>query len=427
MTMSTCDTDVLVIGGGPGGSTAAALARQKGLRVLVIEKESFPRFRIGESMLPAANAIMRETGVWPKIEQAGFVPKYGAVFHTADGQATQEIIFQDSSIPNLQCTYQVERARFDALLLDHARELGAEVRLQTRARILAVGPDRQEVALDGPNGSQTVTARWLVEAGGRDNPLLSREARELDPSPFPKRVAVFSHFTGVGRAPGRAGGHTVVVRLEDGWFWLIPIDAERTSVGLVTTVAAMRAAAVTPEALFRAAVARSAKLTELFQGAAAVMPFHVTSDYSYFRRQIAGERWLKVGDAAGFFDPIFSSGVYVSMWSARQAVGLIARAEAKGRGLTRGEQSSYTRHLKKHAGVFAQLIAAFYDNASFEVFMAPRIPFNLRPGISAIVAGHARLTWPLWWRFQVFRLACRIQRRVSLCRRLRLASVPLPA
>jgi flavin-dependent dehydrogenase len=427
MTLSPCDTDLLVIGGGPGGSTAAALARKKGLQVLVVEKEQFPRFRIGESMLPAANAIMRETGVWPKVEGAGFVPKYGAVFHTADGRATQEIIFNDSSIPGLEGTYQVERSRFDALLLDHARELGAEVRMQTKARLLPMVGDHHRAVLDGPAGSEEVTARWLIEAGGRDNPLQNRVAQDLDPSPFPKRVAIFSHFTGVGRAAGRAGGHTVVVRLEDGWFWLIPIDAERTSVGLVTTVAAMRAAAVSPEELFRAAVRRSAKLSELFTGAAAAMPFHVTSDYSYFRRTIAGERWLKVGDAAGFFDPIFSSGVYVSMWSARQAVELIAPAEAAGRALTPREQSGYARHLKKHAGVFAQLIGAFYDNASFEVFMAPQIPFNLRPGISAIVAGHARLTWPLWWRFQVFRLACLLQRRVSLCRKLNLGSTPLPA
>ena len=129
--MPDFDHDLLVIGGGPGGSTAAAVARSHGLDTLVVEKAEFPRFHIGESLLPAGNAVLRETGVWPKVEAAGFMPKYGAEFHTADGSAVKTVDFSTSLVPGLDRTYQVERARFDDLLLTHARERGAQVRMGT--------------------------------------------------------------------------------------------------------------------------------------------------------------------------------------------------------------------------------------------------------------------------------------------------------
>jgi flavin-dependent dehydrogenase len=404
------DYDVLVIGGGPAGSCAAAGARQHGLRTLVVEKCEFPRFHIGESLLPAGNRVLREIGVWPKIQAAGFIPKYGAEFHRAEGDEVKKIVFSESFIPGLDSAYQVERARFDRVLLDHARELGAEVRMRTSVNSLETHAGVHRAKLAGPSGESTITVPWVIDATGRETGLMSELKRTLVPSPFPKRMAIYSHFNGVVRAPGRDGGNILIVRLEGGWFWIIPIDHEKTSVGLVTTVEAFRAARAAPEEYFRKRIAGSPKLCRLLDGATPVMGFQVTSDYSYFRRDLAQERLLLAGDAGGFFDPIFSSGVYMATWSGKLAADLVARAHAAGRALTAAEQRRYTRTVKRHAAVFQKLIAAFYDDDAFDVFMCEQVPWDLMRGLNSIVAGYADLNWGLWWRYKVFLTVCRLQR-----------------
>lgn len=424
------DYDVLIIGAGPAGSSAATRTAAAGLKTLVVEKETFPRFRIGESLLPCGNALLRETGVWPKIEAAGFIPKYGASFHLADGSADKEVIFSNGLIPGLDQTFQVERSKFDTLLLDHARETGATVRTATTARAISSDTEGHRITLESADdGSSTeITARWIIDSSGRDQFFPSELKRVLDPSPFPKRVAIYNHFTHVARAEGMAAGHTVIVRLPDGWFWIIPIDAERTSVGLVTTVEAMRGARLQPAEFFTQAVASSSKLRELMTGSRPVMSFHVTSDYSYFRRELAAPRLILTGDAGGFFDPIFSSGVYMACLSAKSAAELVVRGHCANRSLTARECLRYTRDFKTHAGVFQKLIAAFYDNASFSVFMCAKPPLGLAPTITSIVAGHSRLTWSMWWRFKIFLLVCRLQHRVPMVPDLSISStVSAPA
>lgn len=415
--MSHFDYDLVVIGGGPAGSSAAATAQQRGMRTLVVEKCEFPRFHIGESLLPAGNRVLRETGVWPKVEAAGFVPKYGAEFHRSDGTGVKKVVFSESLIPGLDSTYQVERARFDAVLLDHAREVGAEVRMKTTVRSVETKGDRHRVTLEDGSGQRVVEAPWVIDATGRETGVMSDQKRQLDPSPFPKRMAIYSHFTGVVRAQGKEGGNILIVRLDGGWFWLIPIDRERTSVGLVTTVEAFRGAGESPERYFQRAIAGSRKLRELLAAAAPTMGFHVTSDYSYFRRDLARDRLVLAGDAGGFFDPIFSSGVYMATSSGKLAADFVARAHAEKRGLTAGEQRAYTRTVKRHAAVFQKLIAAFYDDDAFDVFMCDVVPWDLSRGLTSIVAGYATLNWALWWRYKVFLTVCRLQRYWKIVKR----------
>jgi 2-polyprenyl-6-methoxyphenol hydroxylase-like FAD-dependent oxidoreductase len=225
----------------------------------------------------------------------------------------------------------------------------------------------------------------------------------------------------VARAHGDKGGNIIIVRLHDGWFWIIPISAERTSVGLVTSVDAMRAAG-DPEAVFRETVSGSSRLRALMERSRPVEPFRVTADYSYVRRDFAFPRVVLAGDAAAFYDPIFSSGVYISTHSAQVAVGAVARAHAEGRPLSPAERRRYTRGLKAHCAVFRKLIEVFYDNDGFEVFMTQEPPLDLNRGLVSIVAGHVDLTWPLWWRFKVFLAVCRIQRFLPMVKRINHAS-----
>ena len=282
--------------------------------------------------------------------------------------------------------------------------------METTVRSLDATTDGHRAQLVGPAGEYTITVPCIIDATGRESALTSEQKRTPDPSPLPRRMAIFSHFHGVARAAGPEGGNILVVRLEHGWCWLIPIDAERTSVGLVTTVQDVRAAGAPPQAYFERAVAGSTKLRELLRRAVPVLGFQVTSDCSYFRRDLAQDRLVLTGDAAGFFDPIFSSGVYLALSSAKLAADLVGQAHAAGRALTAGEQRRYTRTVKRHSGVFQRLITALYDDNAFDVFMCEEIPWDLKRGLTTIVAGQADLTWPLWWRYRLFLTGCHLQR-----------------
>jgi flavin-dependent dehydrogenase len=336
----------------------------------------------------------------------------------ADGSEGKKIVFAEGYVPGLDSTFQVERAKFDSILLDHARSLGTDVRTGTTVRALAPSPDFVTATLAPRVGQAAyITARWVIDAGGRENLYESTEKKSYDPPPFPKRAAVYSHFEGVQRAQGPTGGNIIVVRIQDGWFWIIPISAERTSVGLVTSIEGIKRGS-DPESVFHATVAGSVRLRSLMERSRPVAPFRVTADYSYVRREFASPRVVLAGDAAGFYDPIFSSGVYLSTHSAQVAVGMIARAHAAGRPLSGSERRRYTRGLKAHCSAFRKLIEVFYDNDSFSVFMTQKPPLDLNRGLVSIVAGHVRLTWPLWWRFQVFLAVCRVQKFLPLVKRI---------
>ena len=419
--------DVLVIGGGPAGASAAIRCRQAGLRTVVVEKLPFPRFRIGESLLPDGNAYLRELGVWDKIERAGFIEKFGARFYLGDGGDEKKVDFSAGLVPGLDRTFQVDRARFDALLLDQARELGAEIRIGATVRALRHEADFCSAEIECEGVTTTLRARHVIDASGRDQFFPSAIKSDVEPAAFPRRLAIYNHFVNVPRDPGPAGGDTIIVRLEEGWFWIIPIDAERTSVGLVTTNAAFKAEGLAPAAHFAAVVARTPRLRVLLAGSEAAMDYHVTADYSYYRRRVAEGRLILVGDAGGFLDPIFSSGVYLALRSAKHAAALVARAARENRAFTADECARHLRECKRPASVFHRLIDAFYDDHSFSVFMCPRPPWGLAPAITSIVAGRADLSPGMWWRFKLFLLVCRLQRRWPLVPRIGLAAAPAPS
>ena len=416
--------DAVIIGGGPAGSTAGAYLARAGLRVLIVEKEKFPRFHIGESLMPVANAVLREIGVWDKMAQAGFVPKYGAEFHVGNGSALpKHVEFAKGMVPGLDFTYQVERSRFDQLLLRHAAELGCAVREETRAAAIQETGSRGMAGYDitlqpaaasreDPAGESVVQCAYLIDASGRDQ-LFRKPIPAVPANPdLNKRVAIYAHFRGVGRSAGRAGGNIVITRHADGWGWLIPVDEDRTSVGVVTTTGRMRAGRLKPEALFREIIADSHRMATALENAVPTSPFHVTADYNYRARRFAAPRLLLVGDAACFLDPMFSTGVFIALLSAKLASEEVIAAHGRDNApLSFWQRRRYARRLDRNLSTLRKLVLAFYDNASFSVFMERQAPLKMFPAINSLVAGHADPPWRVRWRYWLFLAVCWLQKR----------------
>ena len=402
--------DVVVIGAGPGGCCAGTRLAQGGLRVLLVEKEQFPRFRIGESLLPAGNRFLEEMGIWEKLRAHGFVEKYGAEFY--DGRTGQGIhnIFANGLLGGPPMTFQVERAVFDQLLLDHTREAGCVVRMETRLAEATRANGAWRIRLEG-GGSGVVTSKWMVDASGREAVMGRHLQMPRDRLPYPKRMALYNHFSGMPRRADRRGGNILITRLPGGWFWTIPLAGGKTSVGLVAPMEATGEGRLRdPEKFFWETVKGSALLTEWMQNAQALGAYRVTADYCYSHASYAADGLFLVGDAASFIDPIFSSGVCLAFTSATQASETLLRLERSGRPLDRREQQRYTRYMKKRILTVRRLIESFYDPVGFSVFMRPTNRWQLFPAVNSVVAGHFNLPWSAWWRFQFFLAVCAIHR-----------------
>lgn len=417
--------EVLIIGGGPGGSTAAALLAGAGRRVVVLEKESFPRFHIGESLLPYNRPLFEELGLWPALQAVGFPRKTGAQFLLANGSKARRFNFREGRFTRETETLQVERARFDALLLHHARIRGAAVREGWTAGRVSVQPDRVEVEATDPNGgSHRLTAAYLIDASGRANLTGNQQGLRVV-HPRHRKLAVFGHFDQVWRDPGEAGGDTVIVRFTDRWFWLIPISATRTSVGLVLDKDAFSAEGQDATTMFWTAVRRSPVMRARLDGACPTGALQVTSDFSYFNRRLVGPRLLRVGDAAGFMDPIFSAGVYLAMWSgklaARATLTALADAAAARRAL-----ATYQRRLSRAMRVYWRLVEHYYTTPFMELFLEPRHSWDLPAAVLAVLAGDLEPAWPVRWRLELFYLLVHLQRFRAVVPRLDF-SLPAPA
>ena len=413
--MQTSDYDAIIVGGGPAGSTAGCYLARAGLRVLIVEKERFPRFHIGESVMPVSNAILRDIGVWDDVERAGFVPKYGAEFHVANKTVRpKHVEFAKGMVPGLDYTYQVERSQFDLILLRHARKLGCEVREGTRATTARpLGRDGYEITLGpaaGDTPAGTLRCSWIIDATGRDT-IFAKPIRTAPVNPaLAKRVAIYAHFQNVKRPTGKAGGNIVIIRHADGWAWLIPLPGDRVSVGVVVTSESLRASRLKPEATFRRVVADSPKLTTALAEAEWPAQFHVTADYNYRARRFADPRLVLVGDAACFLDPMFSTGVFIALLSAKLATAEVIAAHRRGRALSWWARRRYTRRLRVNLATLERMVLAFYDDASFSVFMDRNPPLRTAEAINALVAGHSDPPWPVRWRYWLFLLVCRLQR-----------------
>jgi FADH2-dependent halogenase len=409
--------DALIIGGGPGGSTAASFLAQAGCRVLLLEKEFFPRFHIGESLLPYNRGIFREMGVLPKLEAAGLIKKTGAQFHLGNGTGSLFLVFRNGQFTRHAEAFQVERASFDHLLLKHAQECGAEVREGWTVTKFSTAPGNVTVDARAPDGKAvSLRARFLIDASGRGNLTGNQEGlRTIHPRL--KKLAVFGHFSGVALDAGEKAGDTVIVRLQNKWFWIIPLSAEKTSVGCVLDKDEFTAADGTPEQIFTRIWNSSPVLRERMKNARLVNPVQTTSDFSYRNRRLVGHRLLRVGDAAGFMDPIFSAGVYLAMHSGQLAAELVnASVKAGDDGAARLKR--YERRVNRSMGIYWEMVEGYYTTPFIELFMQPRDKFKLPSAITALLAGELAGGWKIRWRMRLFFLLMKLQARWPLVPRV---------
>src|ERR1043166_1348980 len=414
--------EIIVIGGGPPGPTTATLLAKKGFDVLLLEREKFPRFQIGESLLPFNNDVFQRLGILDKLEQGDFVPKYGAEFVTGDGSRGYTFRFDENLPAPHDRAFQVTRAKFDELLMKTANEAGVEVRQETNVVSVDLSDPRRATVTTA--SGETLEARYVVDASGHAA-LLSQRLGGRTHFEQVKSVATFAHYLGVPRPPGREGGNIIVAVLRDAWFWMIPITPEIMSVGLVATSEHVKSCGLRPEELLERTIAQTPYGANRMKDAERVSEVRTRKDFSYAMERIVATNFACAGDAAGFLDPIFSTGVYMAMKSA----GIVADGiEAQ---LKRGDMRpllAYQRSFRKAIGRYLRFVSNFYTRPFLELFLHPHPRFGLIKAIVRVLAGDVWGTPGGRFKLGIFFALVALQRRFgNIAPQIEWERLPAPA
>lgn len=369
--------DVIVIGGGPAGSTAATLLAQQGFSVTLLERERFPRFQIGESLLPYNNDLFERLGVTDAIVAGESVPKYGAYFVTGDGQTGFSFRFDLRLKDPYRRSFQVKRAEFDHLLLQNAAKHGVDVRQETPVVSMDLSNPEKAVVND-------LEARFVLDASGHTSVVGNRVGGRSEVESL-KKIAFFAHYRNVPRAEGKEGGSTVIVVLRNAWFWLIPVTDELMSVGLVVDRDHYVKCGLQPQELLDQTIAATPWVAERMKDAERVTQVYARKDFSFRMERIAGPNYALIGDAAGFLDPIFSTGVFMAMKSADLASHAVALRLRTG---SMDALKRYQREMTRGLDEYLRFIERFYDRDFLEVFLQPSERFGLLETVVGVLAGN---------------------------------------
>jgi len=384
--------DVVIIGAGPAGAVAATLLVKRGFSVLVLERQNFPRFSIGESLLPQCMEFIEEAGMLDAVNAARFQVKNGAVFQRR--ACFSQFDFSEQFSSGWTSTYQVQRARFDKILADTAAEAGADIRYEHVIHDVDLDSECPSVHCVLPDGTRTAfSARFLLDASGFGR-VLPRLLRLEVPSEFPVRKSLFAHVS--DRLDGKPFDRnkiliTVHPRHADIWFWLIPFSNGRSSIGVVGNPALLDApvpddAAQPEHHRLRALVDEDPVLGGLLADAEWDTPAMAIAGYSANVRQLSTSQYALLGNAGEFLDPVFSSGVTIAMQSASMAAAVLERQL---RGETVDWQAEYAAPLSRGIRTFRAFVSAWYDGRLQDIIFHPKQSGGIRRMICSVLAGYA--------------------------------------
>ena len=355
--------DAVVIGGGPAGATAGTLLAQMGRRVCILERSPTSRFHIGESLVPATYHTFKRLGVLDRLKNSSFPKKYSVQFVTHDGKETRPFYFFETNPHESAVTWQVWRASFDRMLLENAQSSGCGVLSDAHVTDVLFDGDRAVgvKVRRGENSPVDVLANVVVDASGQSS-MIAHRLKLRTPIPHLRQASVWTYFLDAWRGVGVDAGATIIFSTKEkrGWFWFIPLPGGVTSVGVVSTLDYLVGSNRPPETIFHEQLGECPRLAERLRGAKRVKPFRLTKDFSYTSTRCSGDGWVLVGDALGFLDPVYSTGVILALKSAELAADAIDDA-LHAQDTSGARLGSWGPVHQRALDSFRRLVYAFYS------------------------------------------------------------------